>query len=67
LLFVLLGGITFGAMTDVGAMLTDGLASDAATKVEITRAIDGLARWRDFIWHTQVIIGAALIAHWVAE
>lgn len=54
-------------MTDVGAMLTDGLASDAATKVEITRAIDGLARWRDFIWHTQVIIGAALIAHWVAE
>jgi hypothetical protein len=67
LLFILLGAVTFGAMTEAGNFLMGGLEMNAATKAEVARAIDELGRWRDFIWHTQVIIGAALIAHWVAE
>ncbi len=67
LLFILLGGITFGAMTEVGNYFMSSLDMNAATKAEVGRAIEELGRWRDFIWHTQVIIGASLIVRWVAD
>jgi predicted membrane channel-forming protein YqfA (hemolysin III family) len=67
LLFLVFGAITFGGMTEAGAYLMSGIELNAATKAEITRAIETLTGWRDFIWHTQVIIGAVLIVHWVTE
>ncbi len=67
MIFIGLGAITFGAMTEAGNYLIGSLTTSVETRAEITRAIEELYRWRDFIWTTQVMIGAALVAHWVVE
>ncbi len=66
-LFIILGAVTYGAMAHAGDFLATSLNLNTATKAEVTNALASLSAWRDFIWHTQVIIGAALIAHWVTE
>jgi hypothetical protein len=67
LLFIFLGGVTFGGMNEAGQLLMGGFSMNEATKLEVRTAIQELTRWRDFIWTTQVMIGASLLSRWVLD